>query len=156
VSELPRHGRIVDGIHHCPLRVYYEDTDADGIVYYANYLNFAERARTEMLRCCGVEQGQMRRDGGLFLVVRRSTIDFLAPARLDDDLVVLTRLASYAGAALAIAQEIRRGDPVRARLESRVACVNESGRPTRLPPPLVAAIASLLRPHPRMVTADAR
>ena len=156
MTELPRQGSIVEGIHHFPLRVYYEDTDAGGVVYYANYLKFAERARAEMLRCCGVEHDRMQRDGGILLVVRRSTIDFLVPARLDDDLVVTTRLISYAGAALVIAQEVRRGDTVLARLENRVACITLSGRPTRLPQPLVAAIASVLRPNPTMVIADAR
>ena len=156
VSSLPRSGAMHDTVHRFPVRVYYEDTDAAGIVYYANYLKFAERARTEMLRCLGVEQDRLRRDTGLSLVMRRSTIDYLASARLEDDLVIVTRLTANAGAAVEIEQEIRRGDVILVRIDSRVACVNETGRPTRLPPPLVAAIASVLRPKPMVVTADAR
>jgi len=103
-AALPRHGEIAAGCHRCVFRVYYEDTDAGGVVYYANYLKIAERARTEMLRCLGVEQEKLRREAGIGLVVRRCTADFIAPARLDDELTVLTRLAAQGGAALELAQ----------------------------------------------------
>ena len=155
-AELPRMGRIVAGAHHCPIRVYYEDTDAAGIVYYANYLKFAERARTEMLRCCGVDQERLRRETGIGLVVRRTMVDFLAPARLDDELTVATRLLAHAGASLEVAQEIARGDAMLARLESRIACVRADGRPTRLPPALAQALATLSRHASTMVDAHAR
>jgi acyl-CoA thioester hydrolase len=154
-ADLPRNGRVADGVHHCALRVYYEDTDAGGVVYYANYLKFAERARTEMLRCLGVEQERLRRDTGIGLVVRRCTVEFLAPARLDDELVILTRLDAHAGATLDLAQEIRRGEAAVARLDSRIACLGAGGRPTRLPPALVAALATLTRQKPTMVKTHA-
>ncbi|HZT50758.1 MAG TPA: tol-pal system-associated acyl-CoA thioesterase [Stellaceae bacterium] len=144
------------GAHRFPLRVYYEDTDAGGIVYYANYLNFAERARTEMLRDAGIEQERLRRDAGIGLVVRRAAIEFLRPARLDDVLTVTTRLAGRIGATLDLAQEIARGDAVLARLDVRVACVRADGRPTRLPQALTDAIATLLGDDSTMVHTHAR
>jgi len=154
-AALPRTGRIIDGVHHFPLRVYYEDTDAAGIVYYANYLKFAERARTEMMRCCGVDQERLRRETGIVLVVRRAIVDFLAPARLDDELVVRTRLVAHAGATLEVAQEVERADRPLVRLENRIACLGAGLRPTRLPPALVAAVAALSQKEPRMDNAHA-
>jgi len=153
-TELPRSGLIRDGVHLYPLRVYYEDTDAAGLVYYANHLKFAERARTEMLRVMGFEQERMRHETGLVFVVRRCTADYRAAARLDDDLVVATRLVEAGGATLDLAQEIRRGETVLVALEFRIATIGKSGRPQRLPPALRAAIASLPaasqpRPHLR-------
>jgi acyl-CoA thioester hydrolase len=142
-AELPRAGRIIAGVHHFPLRVYYEDTDAGGIVYYANYLKFAERARTEMMRCCGVDPEWLRRETGVMLVVRRSVVDFLAPARLDEALVVRTRVLSHVGATLGMAQEIVHEEHTLVRLDNRVACLGAGLRPTRLPPALVAAITAV-------------
>jgi acyl-CoA thioester hydrolase len=154
-AELPRNGRIAAGIYLYPVRVYYEDTDAGGVVYHASYLRFAERARSEMLRQLGVRQEEMRTADGLFLVMRRATIDFLAPARLDDDLVVATRLAAMGGASLDLVQEISRDGTLLARLGCRIACLSRSGRPTRLPPPLRAAVHSL-SPISEMDCAHAR
>ncbi|MCC2664562.1 MAG: ybgC, partial [Geminicoccaceae bacterium] len=93
-------GSIAGGVHRLPLRVYYEDTDAAGIVYHAAYLEFAERARTEMLRCLGLDHGGLRDRFGLAFAVRRCVIDYLAPARLDDLLIVSTRLLRRGGASL--------------------------------------------------------
>jgi len=146
---------IVGGVHRFTLRVYYEDTDAGGVVYYANYLRFAERARTEMLRALGVAQDELRRATGLGLVVRRCRAEFLAPARLDDEVTVLTRLAGHGGASLEVAQELRRGDEPLARLDSRIACVGPNGRPARFPAALVAALATL-QSTSNMVEQDAR
>ena len=140
--ELAR-GRVDDGAFLFPVRVYWEDTDAGGVVYHANYLRFAERGRSEMLRRLGIDQERLRQDDGTILVVRRSTIDFIAPARLDDELVVATRLAGLAGATLDLDQEIRRGGTALVRVASRVACLGPSGRPTRLPTALRDALAAL-------------
>ena len=149
-TELPRSGLIRDGVHLYPLRVYYEDTDAAGLVYYANHLKFAERARTEMLRVMGFEQERMRHEMGLVFVVRHCTADYRAAARLDDDLTVATRVVAPGGAALDLAQEIRRGETVLVALEFRIAAIGKSGRPQRLPPALKAALASLpAAPRPR-------
>jgi acyl-CoA thioester hydrolase len=154
-GPLPRDGAVGDGAYFFPVRVYYEDTDAAGLVYYANYLKFAERARTEMLRRLGVEQERLRAETGLVFVVRRCTADYLLPARLDDDLVVATRLAALGGASLDLDQDVRRGDAVLVRLAFQIACVGQSGRPQRLPPVLRSALASL-NDTTRMVTAHAR
>ncbi len=91
-ATFPREGSLQGDAHRFPVRVYYEDTDAAGIVYYANYLKFIERARTEMMRLYGVEHEKARQSGGAAFIVRRCEIDYRAPARLDDELVVETRL----------------------------------------------------------------
>lgn len=153
---LPRDGVVRDGAYLFPVRVYYEDTDAAGLVYYANYLKFAERARTEMLRRLGVEQERLRADTGLVFVVRRCAADYLLPARLDDDLVVVTRLKALGGASLDLDQDVRRGDALLVRLVFQIACLGQNGRPQRLPPVLRAALGSLNDTATRMVTAHAR
>jgi acyl-CoA thioester hydrolase len=136
-----------EGTHRLALRVYYEDTDAAGIVYYANYLKFAERARTEMLRQLGFEQEALRRETGHVFAVRHCSADYLAPARLDDELLVATRLTALGGASLAVAQEIFCGERILVRLALRLACLDPEGRPSRLPPALRAALARFLD-HP--------
>jgi acyl-CoA thioester hydrolase len=132
---------VADGVHRFALRVYYEDTDAAGIVYYANYLKFAERARTEMLRAIGFEQEALRRETGRVFAVRHCSADYLAPARLDDSLVVTTRLTALGGASLAVAQDIVCDERVLVRLALRLACLDADGKPARLPPALRAALA---------------
>lgn len=102
-------GWFEGGVHVCPVRVYYEDTDAGGIVYYANYLRFAERGRTEFLRTLGLGQQQLRDESGLMFAVRRVEVEYELPARLDDLLEVRTRIARLGGARLDMAQEILRG-----------------------------------------------
>jgi acyl-CoA thioester hydrolase len=152
----PSPGGIADGVHQLAIRVYYEDTDAAGIVYYANYLKFAERARTEMMRVLGFDHEQLRRDHDMALAVRRCAVDYFAPAKLDDALVVGTRILSAAGAALELEQEVRRDGVVLARLELRIACLNTAGRPRRIPPALAAAAAGLSRHTSTMVPQHAR
>jgi acyl-CoA thioester hydrolase len=130
------------GVHRFVLRVYYEDTDAAGSVYYANYLKFAERARTEMLRLLGFTQEAMRRTSGHVFAVRHCSADYLAPARLDDELVVESRLTALGGASLEIDQRISCGGQDLVRLVIRLACLDANGRPSRLPPPLRTALAN--------------
>jgi acyl-CoA thioester hydrolase len=156
IGLLPRDGVVSDGDYLFPVRVYYEDTDAAGLVYYPNYLKFAERARTEMLRRLGVEQERLRAESGLVFVVRRCAADYLLPARLDDDLVVVTRLKALGGASLDLDQDVRRGDALLVRLVFQIACLGQSGRPQRLPPVLRSALSSLKDTATRMVTAHAR
>ena len=127
--------------HRYKLRVYFEDTDAGGMVYYANYLKFAERARTEMLRAAGIDHARMVAEEGLMLVVRHCTADFRRSAKLDDELEVETRLSELAGASLSLAQTIRRDGESLVELAVSVACITRAGRPTRLPERLRAAIA---------------
>jgi len=139
-ADLPRSGAIRQGAHFFPIRVYYEDTDAAGLVYYANHLKYAERARTELLRAAGFEQERLRQETGLVFVVRHCTADYRAAARLDDDLVVETRVSGVGAATLDLAQEIRRGDVVLVALDFRIACLGRAGRPQRLPAALRTAL----------------
>lgn len=134
-----------EGAHHFALRVYYEDTDAAGIVYYANYLKFAERARTELLRSLGFEQEALRRTSGLAFVVRRCVIEYRAPARLDDMLDLATRLVRLGGASFDLVQSVRRGEMELARLELRIAVLDGNGRAARLPGGIVRAFTSFSR-----------
>ncbi|MEZ5668165.1 MAG: tol-pal system-associated acyl-CoA thioesterase [Alphaproteobacteria bacterium] len=119
--------------HRFRLRVYYEDTDAAGIVYYANYLRFAERARTEYLRAAGVQQSALKDGEGVLFAVRRCEIDYLRPARLDDELEVCSRITALGGASVTMRQEIMRSAEILAQLSVRVACVDLAGRPARMP-----------------------
>ena len=118
--------------HRWPLRVYYEDVDLAGIVYYANYLRFIERARSEMVRAAGIDQAAMRADGLVF-AVRRVEADYLKPARYDDALVVETVLASADRARFTMDQTVLRGDAALFRASVQVVCIDVGGRPRRLP-----------------------
>jgi acyl-CoA thioester hydrolase len=143
-------GGLVNGVHHLFTRVYYEDTDAAGIVYHANYLKFAERARTELLRLLGFEQERLRRETGLAFAVTRCVVDYFRPALLDDELVVESRLVALGGASVELDQRVKRGAAELARLLVRVACLGRDGRPARLPPALRAALMELMprvEPH---------
>lgn len=132
-------GRPAD--HHYRLRVFYEDTDAGGVVYYANYLKFAERARTELLRDYGIFQSAMAAAGGPVFAVRRVEADFIAPARLDDELEVRTWVTGLSGARIEMHQEIGRDDEDLVRLFVRIACVNDKGRASRIPKAVVDKFA---------------
>ena len=118
-----------------PLRVYYEDTDAGGVVYYANYLKYLERARTEWLRHLGYGQDALMRESGILFAVRRAEIDYLLPARLDDSLIVQAEIAVASRASLTFAHRILRApDTVLCRATVKVACLDsESFRPTAIP-----------------------
>jgi acyl-CoA thioester hydrolase len=122
------------GAHRFCVRVYYEDTDAGGVVYHTNYLQFAERARTEMLRALGLQQSTLLAEDGISFVVRRCVADFLAPAQLDDHLVVTTRVTDLRGASLDLEQTVHRDGLALVRLQVRIACRSIDGRPKRLPP----------------------
>jgi acyl-CoA thioester hydrolase len=130
-----------------PIRVYYEDTDSGGLVYYANYLRFMERARTEWLRSLGFEQDVLRERDGLLFAVRRAELDYLRPARFNDLLWVTVGLSRSRGASLDFAQEVRReaDGTLCCRGLVRVACLNErTQRPQRIPEKLLAEIANVL------------
>ncbi|HJO72082.1 MAG TPA: tol-pal system-associated acyl-CoA thioesterase [Rhodospirillales bacterium] len=134
---------FVDGVHVFSMRVYYEDTDAAGIVYYANYLKFAERARTEMLRALGTNQSRLSAEDGIAFAVRQCIADFLKPARLDDRLEVHTRVTEVGGASLNADQAVRGEAGELVHLGVRLACTNTSGRPARLPKALRASLQDL-------------
>jgi acyl-CoA thioester hydrolase len=124
--------------HRFPVRVYYEDTDAGGIVYHAQYLCFAERARTELLREAGADHRSLLAQHGGVFAVRRAVVDFRRAARLDDPLVVESRVERCGGARLALRQEIKRaGEPI-VLIEVELAFISLDLRPRRLPSPLIA------------------
>ncbi len=139
----PPSGTFRNGSHAFPVRVYYEDTDAGGIVYHADYLRYAERARTEMLRCLGIEHGDMLAAHQVFFVVREMHARFHTPARLDDVLEVLTEPGPMTGARLRLRQTIRTADRVLVELALTLACVSPAGRARRWPGPVAAKFASL-------------
>lgn len=141
----PSTGWFRDGTHVFPVRVYFEDTDAAGIVYHADYLRYAERARTEMLRCLGIEHTAVLAEHQAFFVVREMHVQFHAPARLDDVLEVHTAAGPMRGARLRLSQVIRARDAVLAELALTLACVARGGRPRRWPAPVAAAFANLTR-----------
>ncbi len=128
------------GSHVTSVRVYYEDTDAAGIVYYANYLKFAERARSELMREIG--DGQYRRmlADGMHFVVRRCVVDYLGAARLDDLLEVHSRMVALRGASLSAEQIVRRGGEDLVTMKIDLACLGPGGRPARIPAELRAAL----------------
>ena len=140
LSGHPLSGRLVEGEHRLPLRIYYEDTDAGGIVYYARYLQFAERARTETLRLAGIEQTALRDSHDVVFAVRRCEVDYRRPARLDDLLELRTRLVALRGAKLSAVQGVWRGDQELVHLRIDIASVRSDGRPTRFPAPVRAAL----------------
>jgi acyl-CoA thioester hydrolase len=142
-SSQPTSGRIEGGRHLLPLRVYYEDTDAQGIVYYANWLRFLERGRTEMLRLLGQEHSALRLELGLNWVVRRCLIDYLKPGRLDETIEIVTRCGALRGASLDMLQEATRGGETLVRAELLVACMGADGRPARLPPAVRIALGEV-------------
>ncbi len=119
--------------HRLPVRVYYEDTDFSGVVYHASYLRFMERGRTEQIRALGVGQRELfDGDTPLAFVVRRMTIDWLKPARMDDELIVETVPVVARGATLALKQRVLRGDEELVTADVLVACVG-AGRARRIP-----------------------
>ncbi len=117
-----------------PVRVYYEDTDAGGVVYYANYLRFMERARTEWLRSMGFEQPVMAKEHGVLFVVRAVNIDYLKPSRFDDSLQVTVEVVNVGGSRIRFLQRVLRGDEEIVRAGVDVVCVNvDTFRPARVP-----------------------
>ncbi|MEM5386546.1 tol-pal system-associated acyl-CoA thioesterase [Paraburkholderia phymatum] len=124
-----------------PIRVYYEDTDAGGIVFYANYLKFFERARTEWLRACGVDQRKLADETGALFVVRSTALDYRAPARLDDVLRIVSRIERIGRASVDFAQEAWRDDTLLVTGTIRVGCVDSTAmKPAAIPPPVLAAL----------------
>jgi acyl-CoA thioester hydrolase len=127
-----------------PVRVYWEDTDAGGIVFYANYLKFFERARTEWLRASGVNQQALRESEGAMFVVTATALRYLAPARLDDLLEVSVVLEHGGSASMALVQQAWRGGTLLAEGRIRIACVDHGTlRPRRIPSTVHEALARL-------------
>jgi acyl-CoA thioester hydrolase len=118
------------------VRIYYEDTDAGGVVYYANYLRFFERARTEWLRELGFEQAKLWQTLGIGFVVKHCAVDYLAPARLDDMLTIETCVESHSATRLTMKQHAVRGEQIIASAHVLLVCVDRDIRPCKIPAPL--------------------
>ncbi|MEM9319868.1 MAG: tol-pal system-associated acyl-CoA thioesterase [Pseudomonadota bacterium] len=128
--------------HRWPLRVYYEDTDLAGLVYYANYLKFIERARSEMVRDAGIDQVAMKA-AGLVFAVRRLTADYLSAAHYDDQLVVETDLISLTGVRFVMDQRVLRDAACLFTANVEIVCLDAAGKPLRIPAGIRQKIAGL-------------
>jgi len=127
-----------DGVFSFPIRVYYEDTDAGGIVYYANYLKFAERARTEHLRYLGINQESMLKEKGMGFVVKDCKINYKSPAKLDDALNMTSKIQDQRSASFKMIQKLYRGDTVLAEIEiTAVFLTFPAMRPTKIPEEII-------------------
>lgn len=131
--DQPTGGRFVGPEHRYPLRVFFEDTDLSGIVYHANYLRFIERARSDMLRLAGIDQRGFHDGGEGAYAVTALAIRYRAPARLDDVLVVHSRVTAVRAASVDIQQTVRRGDTILTQADVTAALVAPSGRARRQP-----------------------
>jgi acyl-CoA thioester hydrolase len=119
---------------HVYVRIYWEDTDAGGVVYHASYLRFMERGRTELLRERGIDQGALLSENGLIFVVTHMDIKFRAAAKIDDELDVETALKEIGGATVVLTQKVRRGTDVLVTADVTCAVISQTtGRPARLP-----------------------
>ena len=127
--------------HEFHTRVYYEDTDLAGIVYYANYLKFIERARSTMVREAGIDQNAMKDGAGLVFAVRHVDATYLKPAKMDDELRIATKLQQLSGAKLLFEQDVFRGDEMLFSSKITVICMNGAGRVIRLPAEIRAQLA---------------
>jgi acyl-CoA thioester hydrolase len=132
-SDRPYAGRIVDGAHRFAIRVYYEDTDAGGVVYHASYLRFMERARSDMLMLAGADHATALAAGKGGYVVAAAELQYRRPARLNEALVVVSRIEQARTAACVIQQKVMRGDEVVCEGRITVAWVGPDGRPQRQP-----------------------
>ena len=131
--DRPYSGAFVGKIHRFALRVYFEDTDAAGIVYYANYLRFMERARSDMLRAVGIDQRAALESGEGVYAVAEANIKYRAPARLDDELVIVSRVLEVRAATCVIHQRVMRGDEILTDARVTAAFLTREGRPKRQP-----------------------
>ncbi|HMG45992.1 MAG TPA: YbgC/FadM family acyl-CoA thioesterase [Allosphingosinicella sp.] len=138
----PYEGAFIGGTHHFALRVYFEDTDVAGIVYYANYLKYMERARSDMLRCAGIDQRAALERGEGVYVVAEANIKYRASARLDDDLLVLSKVKEVRAASCLIHQRVMRGSDMLADATITAAFLRD-GRPKRQPRAWVEAFERL-------------
>ena len=137
----PTSGAWSHGVHHLPVRVYYEDTDFTGVVYYANYLKFLERGRTDALRSAGVAHADLlEAEPPLGFAVRKIAAEYLIPARIDDALIVETRVTLAKGARISFEQRVLRGDEVLLTAVVEAACIDLEARPRRLPKSVIAAV----------------
>lgn len=147
-NPLRRSGEFIDGVHHIDFPVYYEDTDAGGVVYYANYLRFAERGRSEALHLAGIDHLELMERYGIWFVARRCVVDYLKPGRLDDVLVVRTSIREMRNTSLLMRQEIGKrtehGIENIAIVDAFMVCVNSAVKPNKIPEPVRAELLARL------------
>jgi acyl-CoA thioester hydrolase len=139
----PYSGGFEGRAHYFAVRVYFEDTDVGGVVYHANYLRFLERARSDLLRCLGIDQRACLEKGAGVYAVTEMQIKYCKPARFEDELVVVSHLAEMRRASCVIKQQIMRGDELLTDATSTVAFLNGDGRPTRQPAEWVKKFESI-------------
>jgi acyl-CoA thioester hydrolase len=142
--DQPAAGRIVDGQHRFPVRVYFEDTDLSGIVYHANYLRYMERARSDMLMRAGIDQRAHQEAGGGAYAVTALSIRYRAPARLDDALLIITQLQQIRAASVDIHQRVMLGAQILTEADVTAALVSPGGRPLRQPSAWVTAFRQVM------------
>ncbi|ALR19595.1 YbgC/FadM family acyl-CoA thioesterase [Sphingobium baderi] len=142
---VPASGRFIAAEHHFPLRVYFEDTDLSGLVYHANYLRYMERARSDMLRIAGIGQRAALEEGEGVYAVTDLQIRYRRPARLDDDLMVVSRVSQVSAATCAIQQAVMRGEEILTQGDISVAFLTPQGRPRRQPKPWIDIFSRLMR-----------
>ena len=148
----PPSGCLTGSLHRYAVRAYFEDTDLSGVVYHANYLRWFERARSDMLRLLGIDQRAVHEAGEGAYAVAELTIRYLAPARLDDDVLIETRVEALGAASCRLRQVAFRGGVLLAEARVRVGFVARDGRPRRQPVSWRAAFAALLSNHENSVT----
>jgi len=131
--------------HFYPVRVFYEDTDFSGVVYYANYLRFLERARSSFFRLAGIGHAELlERDPPLAFVIRKINLDYIRSARIDDALTVMTTYDTFKGARLMVTQKIYCGETLLVTAESEAACIDLMGRPKRAPKEMIEKLTPYL------------
>lgn len=135
------------GVHTETFRIYYEDTDAGGIVYHANYLKYAERGRTDALRELGVHQSQLREDKGVFFVLRHCDITFIAPMLLDDLITVKSEVTHIGNTSLKMKQTIWRDDLEVAQMLMHIVCVSNAKKAVRIPSEIVTLLREKMMPE---------
>ncbi len=137
-------GRVTDGAHHLPLRVYFEDTDAGGVVYHANYLRYFERGRWELIALCGVDLHAALHEGLGSYVVAEATLTYRRPARLGDTLVIVSRLTELSGSSCVVQQGVMRNGLLLVEGRIRLVFVGPTGKPRRQPATWIEAFKRVL------------
>jgi acyl-CoA thioester hydrolase len=143
-QDRPTSGRFAGRAHHLAIRVYFEDTDFSGLVYHATYLRFLERARSDMLRCAGINQSAAFSSGEGVYAVAELTIKYRKPARFDDELLVVSTVEQVRAASCVIHQRVMRGDEVLAQAKVIAAFLSSGGKPKRQPAAWIAAFENLI------------
>ncbi len=144
-QDLPGMGYFKGREHYYPIRVFYEDTDFSGVVYYANYLRFLERARSSYFRLAGIGHAELlEQDIPLAFVIRKINLDYKRSARIDDVLSVMTTYDTFRGARLMVTQKIFRGEDLVLTADSEAACIDLSGRPRRAPKEMIEKLKPYL------------